>query len=56
MKNSVDIYKNVPGQGKILPDGTYWNNSIANVGYIAKNGQICIETKIIDGRNFARWK
>ena len=60
-----DIYKNVPGQGKILEDGTWWTNCTANINEITKHHvipgnytKVCqaIENANFDCKPFTRWK
>jgi hypothetical protein len=59
------VYENVPGQGKVLDDGTWWTNCTVVVGEIHKSfmipgkyTRVCkvVEVAIFDGKRFARWE
>ena len=67
-----NLYKNVPGFGKRLADGTWWTNCDAYAGQFSENGAHrkfengeywaapnqfkCLETAFFDGEPFARWE
>jgi hypothetical protein len=58
MTKKENIYLPVPGQGKVLADGTWWTNSSASVGEVCRSWQVCecVEVGMFGGRPFARWR